>query len=76
MDRWIAARPWESRALVVSTPKKVKSSPNKKSPSTKKSNSMKTSPNGKKTSSNRRLSNGSSIKHEVAKTKSEKHTAK
>lgn len=76
LERWIAARPIESRALPVSTPKKVNSPKNKKSPSTKKSNSLKTSPNGKKTSLNRRLSYGSSIKADNAKTKAEKHTTK
>ncbi|KAI3764947.1 hypothetical protein L2E82_14965 [Cichorium intybus] len=72
MERWIAARPWESRAQVGSTPKKVNSPPSKKSPSMKKSNS----PNGVRTSRNRRLSYGSSAKVEDAKTKLEKHTKK
>ncbi|XP_021992800.1 protein IQ-DOMAIN 1 [Helianthus annuus] len=75
MERWIAARPWESRALVGSTPKKVNSPTSKKSPSTKKSNSPKTtSPVSKKPSPNRRLSFGSPAKGENAKTKLEKLT--
>ncbi|KAI3796811.1 hypothetical protein L1987_39497 [Smallanthus sonchifolius] len=71
MERWIAARPWESRALVESTPKKVNGPPNKKSPSMKKSNSLKTSPMAKKPSPKRRLSYGS-----LAKEEPEKHTTK
>ncbi|KVH97040.1 protein IQ-DOMAIN 1 [Cynara cardunculus var. scolymus] len=77
MERWIAARPWESRALVVSTPKKVNNSPSsKKSPSIKKSNSLKTSPNSKKTPRNRRLSYGSTAKVEDVKSKLEKQATK
>lgn len=72
MERWIAARPWETRALVGSTPKKVNSPPTKKSPSMKKSNS----PNGKKASRNRRLSYGSTAKVGDAKTKLERQTTK
>ncbi|XP_071736156.1 protein IQ-DOMAIN 10-like [Rutidosis leptorrhynchoides] len=71
-ERWIAARPWENRALVGSTPKKVNSPTNKKSPSPKKSKSLKNSPSGKKTLSNRRLSYGSAEKVEDLKTKVEK----
>ncbi|KAI7740878.1 hypothetical protein M8C21_021978 [Ambrosia artemisiifolia] len=74
MERWIAAQPWESRALFGSTPKKVESPTSKKSPSTKKSNSLKTSPVSKKPSPNRRLSYGSAAKAENAKTKMQKHT--
>ncbi|MFS8026273.1 putative IQ motif, EF-hand binding protein [Helianthus anomalus] len=75
MERWIAARPWESRALVLSPPKKVNSPTSKKSPSTKKSNSPKTtSPVGKKPLPNRRLSFGSPAKAENAKAKLEKLT--
>ncbi|KAK1424768.1 hypothetical protein QVD17_20106 [Tagetes erecta] len=76
MERWIAARPWESRARDGSTPKKVNSPPNKKSQSMKKSNSLKTSPVNKKPSLNRRLSYGSQVKAENAKTKPEKHATK
>ncbi|KAL8228105.1 hypothetical protein R6Q57_015689 [Mikania cordata] len=71
MERWIAARPWESRDSVRSTPKKVNNSPIKKSKSMKKSNSPKTSPVGKKPSLNRRLSHGP-----LAKTKPENHLTK
>ncbi|KAK9051672.1 hypothetical protein SSX86_028300 [Deinandra increscens subsp. villosa] len=76
MERWVAARPWESRALVGSTPKKVNSPPNKKPSSVKKSNSLKTSPVSKKPSLNRRLSYGASVKTGNAKTKMEKNTTK
>ncbi|KAI3719012.1 hypothetical protein L6452_19899 [Arctium lappa] len=76
MERWIAARPWEGRALVVSTPKKVNSPSSKKSPSVKKSNSPKPSLNGNKTPRNRRLSYGSTTKVEDAKTKLEKQATK
>ncbi|GJX29157.1 protein IQ-DOMAIN 1, partial [Tanacetum coccineum] len=76
MERWVAARPWETRALVASTPKKVNSPPNKKSPSVKKSKSLTTSPTAKKTLSNRRLSYGSAVRPEDVKTKPEKQLIK
>ncbi|KAM7525048.1 hypothetical protein LguiA_014950 [Lonicera macranthoides] len=58
MDRWVAARPWEGRALVQSSPTKpesrvaTKNGKNAKSPTLKTSVSVKsTSPNGKTTKS-------------------------
>ncbi|XP_076921591.1 protein IQ-DOMAIN 10-like [Bidens hawaiensis] len=72
MERWIAARPWESRELVGSTPKKVNSPTSKKSPSMKKSNSQKSSPVGTKPSLSRRLSFGVPANGEGVKTKPEK----
>ncbi|KAK3010419.1 hypothetical protein RJ639_012312 [Escallonia herrerae] len=62
MERWIAARPWESRALVQSSPKKTESPASKtgkniKSATLKTLNSMKSmSPNGKGTLKARKLS--------------------
>ncbi|KAK1378642.1 Protein IQ-DOMAIN 1 [Heracleum sosnowskyi] len=66
MERWVAARPWESRALIQSSPKKAMSSKqasktakNTKSPTIKSINSVKSiSPNGKLTTNPRRLSFG------------------
>lgn len=66
MERWIAARPWESRVLVKSSPKKADTQAaiktpgkNLKSPTMKKSNSLKSSsPNAKVTTKARRLSYG------------------
>nr|XP_017232061.1 PREDICTED: protein IQ-DOMAIN 1-like isoform X2 [Daucus carota subsp. sativus] len=66
MERWVAARPWESRALTQSSPKKVVSSKkvsntakNMKSPTIKSSNSVKSmSPSGKITTNPRKLSYG------------------
>ncbi|KAL1834127.1 hypothetical protein DCAR_0104294 [Daucus carota subsp. sativus] len=64
-ERWIAARPWESRALVQSSPKKSmsrqssKTSKNLKSPTMKPMRSVKSiSPNGKGTIKSRKLSYG------------------
>ncbi|KAK1375401.1 Protein IQ-DOMAIN 1 [Heracleum sosnowskyi] len=64
-ERWIAARPWESRALVVSSPKKAvsrqssKTGNNQKSPTMKLMPSFKSiSPNAKGTLKSRKLSYG------------------
>lgn len=64
-ERWIAARPWESRALVQSSPKKAvsrqssKNGKNLKSPTIKPMQTVKSiSPNGKITIKARKLSYG------------------
>lgn len=64
MERWVAARPWESRALVQSSLKKATSSKkvsntakNMKSPTMKLNNSVKSnSPSGKVIANPRKLS--------------------
>lgn len=68
-ERWIAARPWEGRAHVKTSPKKVesmqasKTGKNIKSPSVKTPASIKSiSPNGKGISKGRKLSNGAAEK--------------
>lgn len=66
MERWVAARPWESRALVQSSPKKATSSKrvsntakNLKSPTMKLNNFVKSdSPSGKVIAKPRKLSYG------------------
>ncbi|XP_074357102.1 protein IQ-DOMAIN 9-like [Apium graveolens] len=66
MERWVAARPWESRALVQSSPNKATSSKkvsnaakNMKSPTMKLNNSVKSnSPSGKVIAKPRKLSCG------------------
>lgn len=66
MERWVAARPWESRALIKSSPNKATSSKqasktakNMKSPTIKSINSVKSiSPNGKVAAKPRKLSYG------------------
>lgn len=74
MERWVAARPWESRAVVQSTPNKVmtrqsiKTGKNLKSPKVKPLNSVKSiSPNGKETTKARKLCYGSSDQEANAK---------
>ena len=64
-ERWIAARPWESRALVQPSPKKAvnrqssKNGKNQKSPTMKLMPSVKSiSPNAKGTLKGRKLSYG------------------